>query len=718
MKWLAGRRAMAVVMVVVGLLWAGNALAEQPYARYSSVRLNKKVHTISPLNTTSALSVLGGLTKNGLPFEPIIWSIEPEGVAKIDPDSGVIKPLVKNGAAVVVATGSVSGKRGVCVLNVRETKLKGFRLNASNLVISPGRSFAFKASFNPSNATFTHLSYSMKTLLNPARPGVRSTFNHETQTLTAGAAEGEMLELTAVAPNGLRAVVRVQVKNVPVSSVKLKKTSATLTVGKTLDLGAKLVVLPAQAADPSVTWASSNDGVAKVDKQGLVTVVGEGRARITVVSTQDPLKKASCAVTGRAVRVSSIKLSSGSAVADPGNSIELSAKISPSTATYQEVVWTSSNEEVATVSEKGKIKVKGAGKAVITAKTDKGKKKDTFTLRVRGGAMKTIKLSAVGDCVIGGDKQTVKKADSLVGDGLTSFKRFEKLYQEKGPGYFFAGVRNIFQNDSVTVVNYEGTLTNSRNRASKTFNFQGPPIYREIARDAGIDVACLANNHAPTDFYQGGYKDTIRNLSSVGIRSFGSGSASATTKTVNGVKIGFVGFVMPVNRADLAKAVRSLKTESRCKLVVVSFHWTKSKEWTSRVTAEERALSRYAISLGADLVLGHHKHLLSGVEKYKGRMIVYDLGNFLTMIRNQLSEGGAYTEKETMIFQQKFNIFEDGYVEYVAPNFIPCMNSESSETMTGNPRVLSGGAGERVLAMIRERSVANGDELVKYSSGY
>lgn len=506
-------------------------------------------------------------------------------------------------------------------------------------------------------------------------------------------------------------------KSTEVSKVKFTKNTVNVTIGKTYDLKTKLTVLPASAIDKSVVWNSNKETVAIVDNDGIVNVIGEGTATITATSKSNPLKSDTIKIVGKAVRVKSISMVVSNVVLDENKKHAIQTTIKPATASFQTIEWSTNSPAVATVDEDGVVQAHAPGTCVITARTDKGKKKANFTVRVRGGTMRTVKLSAVGDTVVGGDKRFVKRADGLYSDGLTSFARFEKLFQEKGPNYFFDNVKSVFHNDDVTVVNFEGTLTNRKSHYSKTFAFRGYPYYNQLVRDAGVDVACLANNHS-YDFKDRGYADTRKNLNAVDIRSFGIGSRSVVTREVNGVKMGFAGFTMPASYSDVAASIRKLKREKKCEVVVVSFHWTQSKEWTTSTTNSERNAARFAIKNGANLVLGHHKHVIGAVEQYKGKMIVYELGNFLTMIRNQLVAGGPYTDKDTVIYQQRFNVFEDGFVEHVDPNFIPCMNSDALETMTGNPRVVSGLDAERVLGKLRDRSSAGHQALVKYDPSY
>ena len=503
-----------------------------------------------------------------------------------------------------------------------------------------------------------------------------------------------------------------------VARVRFRRTSAVVDVGQVREMDALLLVTPL-SADQSVVWRSSDEAVVTVDEHGVATIVGAGSATVTAISRANPLRRAGIQVIARAaIPVRTIKLNVKNLTRNPGETYDLIPTISPKNATNREVKWSTSNASIATVDENGRVTANAPGICTIKATTDKGKKTRKITVRVRGGTMRSIKLSAVGDVVIGGDTRRVKKADDLYGDGLTSFQRFEQLYDAKGPDYFFEGVKDVFLNDDVTIVNFEGTLTNRTKHMKKTFTFKGYPHYNQLVADAGVDIANLANNHSG-DFYSSGYDDTVRHLKAVGIQSFGEGGKDNTLiKEINGIKVGFCGFVMPMSQKGVGDTVRYLKKTKKCELVIASFHWTMSREWYTKTSGAEREAAHYAINMGADLVLGHHKHVVCGIEKYKGKMIIYDLGNFVAMIRNQLKKNGPYTDKDSMIYQQRFNVFDDGFVECVPPNIIPCTNSDTPDTMTGNPKLAEGEEAQRILAKIHKRTKAKHKKYVLYRPNY
>ncbi len=162
-----------------------------------------------------------------------------------------------------------------------------------------------------------------------------------------------------------------KVKSVSVTEVGLNKTSTTLIEGETETLVA--TVMPENATDKSVVWESGNESAATVSQEGLVTAVGEGKATITV-KTNDGGFSASCEVTvnKKVIAVTGVVLGNTELTLVEGEEEKLAAAVTPENATDKSVVWESSNESAATVSQEGLVTAVGEGKATITVKTNDG----------------------------------------------------------------------------------------------------------------------------------------------------------------------------------------------------------------------------------------------------------------------------------------------------------------------------------------------------------
>ena len=154
-------------------------------------------------------------------------------------------------------------------------------------------------------------------------------------------------------------------KTVPVVEVSVSPTSVTLTEGETTPLRAS--VLPSDATDYTLSWSSSDTGIASISQDGVVTAVKAGSATVTASAGG---KSGTCVVTvaAKVIPVEKIAVDPTELSLEEGETADLKATVTPSDATDPTVTWTSSNPEIATVSEQGKVTAFKAGNAVITAK--------------------------------------------------------------------------------------------------------------------------------------------------------------------------------------------------------------------------------------------------------------------------------------------------------------------------------------------------------------
>lgn len=294
-------------------------------------------------------------------------------------------------------------------------------------------------------------------------------------------------------------------------------------------------------------------------------------------------------------------------------------------------------------------------------------------------------ISAAGDCTFGTD-------ENFAYDGSMPAK-----YDEVGDfNYFFENVKSIFEADDLTIVNFEGTLTDSTTREDKEYAFKADKSYAEILTDGGVEAANLANNHSK-DYGEQSYKDTIDALDEAGITNFGYDRVAI--KKVKGVKVGLVGTYVLADglgvKDSMEKNIQDLKDQG-AKVIIASFHWGVEKaESPNEVQVE---LAHAAIDAGADLVLGHHPHVLQGIEQYKGKNIVYSLGNFCF-------GGNRYpSDMDTMIFQQTFTLKGGKLQEDNVTNIIPCSVSSAEGYNNYQPTPAEGDKKEEILNKITQRS--------------
>ena len=279
-----------------------------------------------------------------------------------------------------------------------------------------------------------------------------------------------------------------------------------------------------------------------------------------------------------------------------------------------------------------------------------------------------ILITAVGDCTLGG----------VANHTASSEKLFAGLVDRNGYDYFFKNVLSLFEADDFTVVNLEGPLTTVKDYYGQAnFYFRGRPGDAKILSVSSVEVANMANNHI-FNFGQAGFEETAKALSDVGVGACGYELVHyAQTK---GVTVGFVGFDQwNSTDADIRRVMNEVRPN--CDLLIVSYHG--GIENTHSVSDAVRHAGQLCIDLGADLVIGNHSHMYSGVELYKGKYIIGSLGNFCF--------GGNLKPKEysCAIFRQAFTVYPGGKVEDAGIDIIPAQVGSRRNVNDCQPSVMT-----------------------------
>lgn len=298
----------------------------------------------------------------------------------------------------------------------------------------------------------------------------------------------------------------------------------------------------------------------------------------------------------------------------------------------------------------------------------------------------SLTLSVVGDCTLGTDETF---------DYNTSLNAY---YENYGADYFLQNVKDIFSADDLTIANFEGTLTDSDEREDKTFAFKAPASYASILTSGSVEAVNTANNHSH-DYGEQSFNDTLAALDDAGIVHFGYDETAVMD--VKGIKVGLVGIYELYDHLEreqqLKDNIAKVKADG-AQLIVVIFHWGNETETVP--DSNQTTLGRIAIDEGADLVCGHHPHVLQGIETYKGKNIVYSLGNFC------FGGNSSPSDMDTMIYQQTFTIDADGVKKDNVTNIIPCSISSAAYDGYNNyqPTPAEGDEATRILGKINERS--------------
>jgi len=235
---------------------------------------------------------------------------------------------------------------------------------------------------------------------------------------------------------------------------------------------------------------------------------------------------------------------------------------------------------------------------------------------------------------------------AFVGDILLAGRVQQEIARE-GPGAPFAGVAAILRNADLAVGNLECPLSTRGRAVEKTYTFRASPDTAESLHAAGFEIVSLANNHSG-DYGKPALLDTLAACQAHGVKTVGAGDSLKAAREPVLVSVGRppqrvallaysnmqpTEFYASDSRAGTNPArVEEIKRDvaaarAGADIVVVLFHFGQERSPTP--TKTQRLLAHAAADAGADLVIGHHPHVLQGLERYHHSLIAYSLGNFL-----------------------------------------------------------------------------------------
>ena len=278
-------------------------------------------------------------------------------------------------------------------------------------------------------------------------------------------------------------------------------------------------------------------------------------------------------------------------------------------------------------------------------------------------------LTFVGDCTFGSTPINWEYGSSFV--------------QTVGDDYDypFANVRDIFENDDFTLANLEGPLTEVGTPLEKEFVFRGPPAYTQILTGSSVEAVTIANNHI-LDYDYEGRTATKEALTEAGV-AFGAREESFLYTTESGLTLGVYCDDFAFDKAHITESIASLR-EQGAEIVICAFHWGEERDYIPN--QNEIDWGHVAIDAGADIVAGHHPHVLQPVEYYKNGVIFYSLGNF--------SFGGNAnpSDTDTAILQQEVFRGPDGMMNLGELKVIPCSITSTPGLNDYQPKPLEEGS--------------------------
>ncbi len=299
-----------------------------------------------------------------------------------------------------------------------------------------------------------------------------------------------------------------------------------------------------------------------------------------------------------------------------------------------------------------------------------------------------------------------------VGDIMPSRMVAQKIKQH-GIEYPFARVENYLKQADIFFANLESPIAKGRVIASGEMSFRTNPGFEEAFKDFGSVVVSLANNHTP-NFGERGLKETFSNLTKAGIAYVGAGNNEEEANqpvyiSEKGITLAFLAYndtdVVPdsyfasAKRAGTAEmkidhmqeAVKTAKNNAD--FVIVSMH--SGIEYKATATTSQTVFAHAAIDAGAEMVIGHHPHVVQNGERYKGKYIFYSLGNFI------FDQMWSQNTREGLTLKARFN--SDGLQGI---QLVPIRIYDYAQ-----PRLLSGRDAQRVMKRVRLSYNASSGEL-------
>ncbi|MCL5058331.1 MAG: CapA family protein [Actinobacteria bacterium] len=300
---------------------------------------------------------------------------------------------------------------------------------------------------------------------------------------------------------------------------------------------------------------------------------------------------------------------------------------------------------------------------------------------------------------------------SLVGDVLLA-SGVGSAIAASGPDYPWLDTARLLRHSDIAIANLECSVSERGNPVpEKKYTFRAAPDSINGAVNAGVDVFTLANNHV-MDYGADAFMDTLRVIKEKGLSYAGAGvnEAEAFRPVLlerNGFKIAVLAFTKVVPRTDwiagknrpgiasgysrklMMESIRSAAEKGD--IIIVCMHW--GQETADYPSREEIALAHSLIDAGADVVVGHHPHVIQGLELYKNKLIAYSLGNFIFTSSSQKAREGSILQ---IIFDSG-----GGYTARIIPTFIA----------SGTTTVLRGDDRKRVLSRVNGLSAGFGTSV-------
>ena len=320
------------------------------------------------------------------------------------------------------------------------------------------------------------------------------------------------------------------------------------------------------------------------------------------------------------------------------------------------------------------ISITGCGSASKQSAKKETQKKQTTTAEATTKAPFTIQMHFIGDMLCATDARTDYE------------NCFEDVAAAQDPSYFLSEVSFLFKNDDITIGDAENVYSDSNNLVMaekgqtadpniEAYWFKTKTKNAKILSVGGIDYVSIDNNHIE-DYGDKGHRDTRKALDKAGV-DWGEQNKIVYYEK-DGYKIGVIGITMYNENSVPAIKKHIKKASKESDYQIVYFHGGteaihQPEEW-------KKAACHKLIDAGADLVIGDHPHVLQPREFYKGKTIIYSMGNFVF-------GGNRHPENRTIIYRHTLTI-DDGKVSKEKGKIIPCYVYTGS-TNNWKPKIIT-----------------------------
>ena len=334
-------------------------------------------------------------------------------------------------------------------------------------------------------------------------------------------------------------------------------------------------------------------------------------------------------------------------------------------------------------------------------------------------AAKEIVISFTGDCTLGCDPRERGQETG-----------FEAYVEKYGYAYPFEKVKQLFEQDDLTVINLEGVFYNydANLKPDSNYHFRGPTDLVNILTASGIEACSIANNHI-LDYGSTGLQSTIQTLDDAGIHWFGTVNEGAEGVYIfekYGVKIGFVAVYIsdwwvPGTPTKIKEQMLAMKAEG-CSLIIACMHG--GVEYDTRHEMNQEKLADQLIRYGAQIVVGSHPHTIQGIREQDGVCTLWSLGNFVfggnssIVITRPKSPNNGKININTFIAQFTLSFDENNVYLGHQLNIIPCYVTGTGTNVNNyQPIPVSGADAEKVLKAIQDDTTPRKLKLNPYVEG-